>query len=74
MAPPGPVGPMALCTITLSEVLGREQVREALQWYDDQPYRPDLWWKRRNLRWLLSGAPATPADRLRWISRNPIRA
>ncbi|TCC46828.1 hypothetical protein E0H75_27705 [Kribbella capetownensis] len=57
----------------LSELLGRDHVREALEWYCDQWLRPEMAWTRPGVRWLLRGAPPTASERLRWLSRNPIR-
>lgn len=42
----------------VAEVLGWDHVSAVLQWYRDQPARPDLWWARRSLHWLLKGCAA----------------
>jgi hypothetical protein len=52
----------------LIEVLGREQLMDALRWHGDTPYAIGKWWARRDLKWVLSGAPPTPLDRLRRLS------
>lgn len=52
---------------TLVEILGRQQVTEALEWYAARkpPFHP---------RWLWNGAPPNAPERLRWLAKEGANA